>query len=700
MNRLLLHCTGVLFLCPILAQSQVATTYVDFGSGGQQTPSPDANGHRWNNVIDTQPVAALTNLLTDAGDPTGIGLSVSGFLSGANTSGTSVPDASALGGLAVASATTDSFYVSGSDVLTLTLSNLPSDGIFRISLFGSRDTTETRVTRYDISGLQASPSQTLKTSGQAINSSSQPNANRSGLAVFESVRPTADGVITLSVRRETGGYGYLNALRLETMNVVNSPPAASGAGVVGALRVGGDVTPIYTYADQDGDAEGDSQFIWERTTNPSGGTVVRLSGPSASERTHTLTAADQGAYLRVGVVPRAATGRLQGTATYSGWVGTVHAAGSMSTFHIGNSFTRWSNIPQELTNLVQATGGDLAAGNQLTDGQSLHYHWDTGLGGFYTGTPSRYDLPTGTWDALVIQPHSREWQSYAMGDFQDYAQRFYNLADAAGTQVYLYAYWPYSGEPISTQNTINASFEQIRANISRGGRKPALIIPAGEALRAVASQLGTGVLSGYTRDSLYLDDRHPSDMGGYISALTHYATLFKKSPVGLPAKGISADYPTDVQVTFPPEVATKLQQIVWSVVTTYPNSGVTAPLTPVTPPSTPVYVHHDPNSADPALIAYAFGPTGSDGNAPAANLPRCTRGTGGTQVLECNLNADAEAQGVTYSVEWSTDLVNWTNQLPTGSVVERTGQKWRVTMPASSSNTKRFLRVYVQRSDS
>ncbi|MFD0892779.1 hypothetical protein KBB96_15255 [Luteolibacter ambystomatis] len=700
MNRLLLRCTGVLFWCPILAWSQVSTAYVDFGAGGQQTASPDANGRRWNNVIDTQPVAALGNLLTDTGDSTGIGLSVAGFLSGANTSGTTVPDASALGGLAVPSATMDSFYVAGSDVLTVTLSNLPTDGIFRISLFGSRDTTETRITRYDISGLQTSSSQTLKASGQAINTSSQPNANRSGLAVFENVRPTTDGVITISVRRDTGSYGYLNALRLETMNVVNFPPAASNAGVVGALRVGGAVTPVYTYADQDGDAEGDTQFIWERTTNPSGGTVVRLSGPSASERAHTLTAADQGAYLRVGVVPRAATGRTQGTVTYSGWVGTIHTAESMSTFHIGNSFTRWSNIPQELTNLVQATGGDLAAGYQMTDAQTLHFHWDTGLGGFYTGTPSRADLPTGTWDALVIQPHSREWQSYAMGDFQTYAQRFYDIADAAGTQVYLYAYWPYSSESVSTQNAINASFEQIRTNISRGGRKPALIIPAGEALRAVASQLGTGVLSGYNRDSLYLDERHPSDMGAYISALTHYATLFKKSPVGLPAKGISADFPTDVPVNFPPEVATKLQQIVWSVVTTYPNSGVTAPLTPVTPPSPPVYVHHDPASTDPALVAYAFGPAGADGNAPVANLPRCTRGAGGTQVLECTLNADAEAQGVTYAVEWSTDLVNWTNQLPTGTVVERTGQKWRVTMPASGWATRRFLRVYVQLADS
>jgi len=702
MKRLLLPFAGVLYLWPVLAWSQVSTAYVDFGSAGQQTASPDSNGHRWNNVTDTQPVASLSNLLTDTGDSTGIALSVAGFLAGANTAGTANPDASALGGLAVAAATGDSFYVSGSDVLTVTLSNLPTDGIFRISLFGSRDTTETRITRYDVSGLQASPSQTLKTSGQAINTSSQPNANRSGLAVFESVRPTADGVITISVRRDSGSYGYLNALRLETMNVVNFPPAASGAGVVGALRVGGALTPVYTYADQDGDAEGDTQFVWERTTNPWNGTPVRLSGPSTG-RGYTLTAADQGAYLRVGIVPRAATGRTQGSICYSAWVGTIHAAGTLSTYHIGNSFTRWSNIPLQLTNMAQASGSDLAAGYQLTDGQTLHYHWDTGFGGFYTGTPSRYELPTGTWDAVVIQPHSREWQPYMMAEFQDYAQRFYNLADAGGSQVYLYAYWPYWSESVSTQSTINAAFEQVRANISRGGNKPALIIPAGEALRAVAAQLGTGVLAGYTRDSLYLDERHPSNLGGYVSALTHYATLFKKSPVGLPARALDANYPTDDVVNFPPDVATKLQQIVWSVVTTYPNSGVTAPLSPVNPGSpstTPSYVHHDPAAADPSLLAYAFGPATNDGSAPAANLPRCTQGASGSQVLECTLNADAEAQGVSYSVEWSSDLVNWTNQLPTGTTVERSGQKWRVTMPASGSTQKRFLRVYVQRSDS
>lgn len=60
-----------------------------------------------------------------------------------------------------------------------------------------------------------------------------------------------------------------------------------------------------------------------------------------------------------------------------------------------------------------------------------------------------------------------------------------------------------------------------------------------------------------------LDDIHPSSLGIYLSALVHYATLYRRSPVGLPA------------LTPLPEVTNlRLQELVWEVVRGEPRTGV------------------------------------------------------------------------------------------------------------------------------
>ena len=61
------------------------------------------------------------------------------------------------------------------------------------------------------------------------------------------------------------------------------------------------------------------------------------------------------------------------------------------------------------------------------------------------------------------------------------------------------------------------------------------------------------------------DDVHPSQLGVYIVALTHYAVIFRRSPVGLPTvDGI------------PEATARRLQNLVWGVVTSDPRTGVSS----------------------------------------------------------------------------------------------------------------------------
>ncbi|WP_338289248.1 hypothetical protein [Luteolibacter sp. LG18] len=677
-----------------MAYSQVLTTYVDFGAADLPTSGPDANGNLWNNV--TESISNLANLISSDGKYTGVALSITGFgaSQGANKNGTRVPDVTALGNLGIVSATSDSLYVSGSDVITVKLSNLAPDGIYRLSLFASREIDQRRVTRYDVNGCGAPLSQTLQTSGTGLNSSTQPTANRSGLAVFENLN-SVGGIITISVSRDVGDYAYLGALRLELMNQPNSPPSAGLVISSGSPRVGSRLVGSYVYSDPEEDAEATPGFVWERASSP-GSEAVRVSGELPGTTTYDVQTADQGCYLRFGVIPSASTGRQQGGVSYSGWYGPVHASGTLATFHIGNSFTRWSNIPLQLGVLTKSASSDIATGFQLHDGQALRFDWDHGVPGaaLMSGTPSRVELATGTWDAVVLQPMSREW--LAMDDFKNYAKLFYDLADANGTQVYLFDYWPYVGEAVETQTSINSAFEQVRASISVGGRKPALVIPVGEVFRAVAAASGSGGLAGIDRSALYLDDRHPSNLGGYISALTHYATIFKRSPVGLTNVTVNAGYENDMPMSISPDVCLRLQQIVWSVVSSYPNSGVSAFSGSVLPPITPVYVHHDPATFDPSLLVYAFGPAGADGKVPAENLPRSRPDGAGGELFEYRLNTEAEQSGVTYSLEWSSDLVNWSNVPPSGSAVVRVGAQVKVTMTGSAAGQRRFMRVFVR----
>lgn len=60
-----------------------------------------------------------------------------------------------------------------------------------------------------------------------------------------------------------------------------------------------------------------------------------------------------------------------------------------------------------------------------------------------------------------------------------------------------------------------------------------------------------------------LDDIHASGLGVYFVSLVHYATIYRQSPIGLPA-------PSDVG----DEVARVMQCIAWETVTSDPRSGV------------------------------------------------------------------------------------------------------------------------------
>jgi hypothetical protein len=675
-----------------LAVGQVVTVYVDFGNTQLPTTSPDGFGHYWNNATQ-EPGTGLPNLMADDGWQTGISLSYSGYLAfnpyGSVPTGTESPDATALGGLAIPQVTRDWLVVTGSQVANLTIGNLPSDGVYRLSLFASHNSDQRRVTQYTVAGL-ATSTKLLQTSGTGIGIDPQPNANRKSLAIFESLLPTADGRLTISVARHEGDAGYLGALRLELMNEANFPPSATMVRTAGSFRVGSPMVGRYVYNDRENDPEAGSTRFWERATTLSS-TPVRVSESSSEGLSFIPTNAELGTYLRFGVIPKASSGRATGSVAYSNWVGPIVSRQTFTSFHIGSSYTQWANMPQQLKNLSASRSVPIVTGWQVTSGRDSRYHWENGLDGVIgAGTYSRHELQTGSWDVVVLQPYNTEWQSWQINQILDYGKRFYELADSHGSQFYLYAAWPSRSQGLGLQDSINQAFQTIRSSISDGGGKPALIIPAGEAFRAVILEAANGYLKPFNttgslnRENWYIDDLHQTDLGAYVSALTHYATLMKRSPVGLPAQALDANFYHDNPVSFDPALATRIQEIVWWVVANYPNSGV---------------VEQVPKPVDPAnlpLLAFAFG-VSSDGVSPIAeNLPHVvTPVTPGKIEVEYVMNPDAESQGVNFTPEWSHDLVQWTLVQPAFTAITRTNQTVRVSWPESSGS--RFMRLRVSR---
>jgi hypothetical protein len=85
-------------------------------------------------------------------------------------------------------------------------------------------------------------------------------------------------------------------------------------------------------------------------------------------------------------------------------------------------------------------------------------------------------------------------------------------------------------------------------------------------------EAGGGIGPIRDRQDLFSDTIHFNDFGAYLVALTHYAVLYGRSPVGLPHSLMKSD---GTPMNDPgAEAARAMQETVWEVVTAYPPSGV------------------------------------------------------------------------------------------------------------------------------
>ncbi len=203
---------------------------------------------------------------------------------------------------------------------------------------------------------------------------------------------------------------------------------------------------------------------------------------------------------------------------------------------IGNSHTaRHGGLDWLIENLVasEADGRPFDGETYTANGVTLEYHYDN-------GAPER--IRQGDFDAVVLQGYLPRSSTGTAQPFIDHARLFDAIAREAGARTVFFMTWPQGYDDWSTLEDAVEAHRIIEAEL---GAPVAPAAVAFERARAERPDL----------ELIETDRVHATWGGAYLAAATVYATLFDRSPEGLPfSLGISD------------EDAAFLQRIAWETV--------------------------------------------------------------------------------------------------------------------------------------
>jgi hypothetical protein len=187
------------------------------------------------------------------------------------------------------------------------------------------------------------------------------------------------------------------------------------------------------------------------------------------------------------------------------------SAGATRVLFVGNSLTEANALPAMVAQLVPL---DVQA--RVVGGYALEDHWRT--------TDIADVIARGRYEIVVLQqgpsslPESRV-------NLIEWSKTFTDAIRAAGGRPAFYTVWPESWR----RSAFDAVIYSYRAAARETG---GLLLPAGAAWKRV---LRTNPrIAPYGPDGF-----HPTRTGTYLAALTIAAGITGRSPVGLPALGLS-----------------------------------------------------------------------------------------------------------------------------------------------------------------
>ncbi|MBY6058110.1 hypothetical protein KUV33_16870 [Leisingera daeponensis] len=266
--------------------------------------------------------------------------------------------------------------------------------------------------------------------------------------------------------------------------------------------------------------------------------------------------------------------------------------GPLKVFHLGHSLVG-PDMPHMLAQLAPEGHG---YNSQLGSGTPLRAHWEPGEDILDFETTNRAPafrdakeaIGSGEYGAVVLTEMVELRDAVKYFDASKYLEKWANLAREAAPppRLYLYETWHRLDDPGGWLARIDGDLEALWVgkllgpDSRRNPRHPVYLIPGGQVMAAVARAAEAGDIPGLaSRESLFartpageLDTIHFNDLGAYIVALTHYAVLYQRAPVGLPHQLHRADG-TPAQ-SFSAETAARVQKIVWDAVRSCPRTGI------------------------------------------------------------------------------------------------------------------------------
>jgi len=262
--------------------------------------------------------------------------------------------------------------------------------------------------------------------------------------------------------------------------------------------------------------------------------------------------------------------------------------GPLRVYHLGHSLVG-RNIPAMLRQMAP----DGHSYNwQLGWGAGLRQHWehpDPPLNGFeeengHAGfRPADEALDAGEYDVVVLTESVELRDAIKYKNSPEYLARWAARVRSANPEarVYFYETWHQTDHEEGFRTRLERDYESLWKGVVLNGalardpaRHPIYVIPGGQVMAELGRRLdamgGLPDLGG--PEGLFLDNIHIDDRGSYLIALTHYAVIYQRSPLGLPHEltrddGSPADAPSV-------ELAQLMQQVVWDVVRSLPETGL------------------------------------------------------------------------------------------------------------------------------
>jgi len=178
---------------------------------------------------------------------------------------------------------------------------------------------------------------------------------------------------------------------------------------------------------------------------------------------------------------------------------------------IGNSFTYVNDLPAVLNTLAIAGGQKpLVVAKETPGGCSFEKHWKDGK--------ALKAIQSRKWDYVVLQEVSQGPVQNKATMFE-YARKLNEPIIAQGAKTVLYMTW--SWPKPDNQPVITAAYQELAKELK------AQLVPAGIAWDMTLKE--------HPEIGLFANDKHhPSPAGTYLVACTFYASLYGRSPEGLP----------------------------------------------------------------------------------------------------------------------------------------------------------------------